>query len=377
MTLCKIVLAACSQFFRGLLASLPMQTTGSLHPAVLYMRGVTGATLLKLLDFMYNGEVNVERAVLKEFLQLGEDLRVQGLCESLAAAQQQPVANQEKSKAVKSTLSATPAKQNAKMDGNKSSVKVEKKKRKMHNKENLSDNLDVSEKKQAKKEIPEENIKNEIVEVLDSSPEDHETVAQNEDRLLMDRDRRTPTSSRKKVKKSLEDLRDDAINRDVVTMDPGEAHGILKLIENIPTILEQSEDLNVFVQLLNQLVLKNNVANDLRFFCGLCHKNLKSKQHMLNHIEANHVKGVQHICAECGLRFKTRSNLYSHKNKMHKPAKRESDPSPGNKEELMEGNKLDFSDEAMNNYGHASDLPHSASLSEDNSNPYSSGPEFE
>ena len=37
--------------------------------------------MLKLLDFMYNGEVNVEQQYLKEFLQLGEELRVQGLSE--------------------------------------------------------------------------------------------------------------------------------------------------------------------------------------------------------------------------------------------------------------------------------------------------------
>ena len=79
----EIVLAACSQFFRGLLASLPMQTTGPLSPAVLYMRGVSGAALLKLLDFKYNGEVNVEHQLLKEFLQVGEELRVQGLCEEI------------------------------------------------------------------------------------------------------------------------------------------------------------------------------------------------------------------------------------------------------------------------------------------------------
>ena len=65
-----------SPFFPpGLLSSLPLQTTAPLQPAVLYMRGVTGPALLKLLDFMYNGEANVEHGLLKEFLQVGEDLR--------------------------------------------------------------------------------------------------------------------------------------------------------------------------------------------------------------------------------------------------------------------------------------------------------------
>ena len=42
-----------------------------------------------------------------------------------------------------------------------------------------------------------------------------------------------------------EALKDEAINRDVLTMDPGEAHGILKLVENLETIEENSEDLIV------------------------------------------------------------------------------------------------------------------------------------
>ena len=40
------------------------------------MRGVTGVTLLKLLDFMYNGEVNIAQAELSSFLAVAEDLQV-------------------------------------------------------------------------------------------------------------------------------------------------------------------------------------------------------------------------------------------------------------------------------------------------------------
>ena len=54
------------------------------------MRGVRGGTLLKLLDFMYNGEVNVERANIKEFLQCGEELRVEGLCEKEVTSSSAP-----------------------------------------------------------------------------------------------------------------------------------------------------------------------------------------------------------------------------------------------------------------------------------------------
>ena len=126
-----------------------------------------------------------------------------------------------------------------------------------------------------------------------------------------------------KAKKSFEELKDEAINRDVLTMDPGEAHGILKLVENLETIEENSEDLNVFVRLLNQLILKSDIASNVLFFCGICQKSLKSKSHMLNHIESSHVNGVYHKCSDCAVKFKTRGNLSSHKVKVHKQLKKD------------------------------------------------------
>ena len=44
---------------------------------------------------------------------------------------------------------------------------------------------------------------------------------------------------------------------------------------------------------------------------------------MLNHIESSHVNGVYHKCADCGVKFKTRNNLSSHKVKVHKQPKKD------------------------------------------------------
>jgi len=370
----KIVLAACSQFFRGLLASLPMQTTGPLSPAVLYMRGVTGAALLKLLDFMYNGEVNVEQQLLKEFLQLGEELRVQGLCEEMVEkgekVEEKSVAHKPKER--KEGGGSGGKERHRSYSGKEKVIHSEKKSK--SNKDLVADYNDVaverfvgsrkefSERKAMKREAEEverkalkreaeeaerKAMKREVeeverkafkreaeedvsvirseVEMIESPGEELELGQDKDDRILSEKDRtRTPTP-RKKIRKlkSLEELKDDTINRDVLTMDPGEAHGILKLIENLDDIKENSEDLNIFVQLLNQLILKSNIANNVLYFCGICQKSLKSKQHMANHVEANHVVGVFHICSECGAKMKTRSSLFSHKNKNHKIQKKD------------------------------------------------------
>merc|ERR1719312_748060 len=69
----KIILAACSPFFRSTLRQNPHQ-----HP-LLYLKGVEFNDLVAVLTFMYHGEVNVAQEELNSFLGLAEDLQVKGL----------------------------------------------------------------------------------------------------------------------------------------------------------------------------------------------------------------------------------------------------------------------------------------------------------
>ena len=72
----KVILSACSPFFRGVLRRNPHQ-----HP-LLYLKGVSFKDLQSVLNFMYHGEVNVAQDDLNSFLQVAEDLRVKGRFQS-------------------------------------------------------------------------------------------------------------------------------------------------------------------------------------------------------------------------------------------------------------------------------------------------------
>ncbi|XP_043220585.1 zinc finger and BTB domain-containing protein 7B-like [Amphibalanus amphitrite] len=72
----KVVLSACSPYFRKLLKSNPCQ-----HPIVI-LQNVSPASLESLLRFMYNGEVQVSHEQLSDFLRTAELLQVKGLSET-------------------------------------------------------------------------------------------------------------------------------------------------------------------------------------------------------------------------------------------------------------------------------------------------------
>jgi len=72
----KVILSACSPFFRNVLRRNPHQ-----HP-LLYLKGVKYQDLVSVLNFMYNGEVNVAQEELNTFLSVAEDLRVKGLTQN-------------------------------------------------------------------------------------------------------------------------------------------------------------------------------------------------------------------------------------------------------------------------------------------------------
>jgi len=69
----KLILSACSPFFRKVLLRNPHQ-----HP-LLYMKGMMSSNMQSVLDFMYLGEVSVAQEELNCFLAVAEDLKVKGL----------------------------------------------------------------------------------------------------------------------------------------------------------------------------------------------------------------------------------------------------------------------------------------------------------
>jgi len=72
----KMLLSACSPYFRDLLKGNPCQ-----HPIII-LRDICYDDLFSLLQFMYNGEVNVAQDQLNSFLKSAESLKIRGLTDN-------------------------------------------------------------------------------------------------------------------------------------------------------------------------------------------------------------------------------------------------------------------------------------------------------
>merc|ERR1712004_388184 len=99
----KVILSACSPFFRNILRRNPHQ-----HP-LLYLKGVKYKELLSLLDFMYQGEVNVAQEELNSFLSVAEDLRVKGLTQNNSGTSSSNTDHSFKQRAPSPKISRPPA----------------------------------------------------------------------------------------------------------------------------------------------------------------------------------------------------------------------------------------------------------------------------
>ena len=79
----RLVLAACSEVLKHLILNLE----GGTCKGIIYLSGIEEEHLLSLINFMYSGEVEVERSKLERFLQVAEELKVEVLVRELPVKQ--------------------------------------------------------------------------------------------------------------------------------------------------------------------------------------------------------------------------------------------------------------------------------------------------
>jgi len=298
----KVILSACSPFFRNILRRNPHQ-----HP-LLYLKGVQYKELLSVLNFMYMGEVNVAQEELNSFLAVAEELRVKGLTQNNAAG------NSGSSSAKQETNKIVPIKSREPPD-REHVAQQPKRSRPSSSSHNTYQNYgsqddDVQEVVPVKSEPRDPVTVNHNTQESVSSFSEYELVQQP-----------SAVSSQQINSQNAVALDENYADEsyDYGQYEDGaydDGSGLIDPNTGMPLAQGAGSDANKELYAIIQSKIKK--GEDGFWTCLDCGKSSKWKTNTFEHIEATHVESPGYKCEICLKPCRTKNALRSHKNREHK-----------------------------------------------------------
>jgi len=278
----KVILAACSTFFRTVLRKNRHE-----HP-LLYLKGVKYVDLVAVLNFMYHGEVNVAQEQLNDFLSIAEDLKVKGLTQN------------QSQKSVKEIRHRSPEAKKEPPD--RSEIEQRRNKRigqddTFHPQKQFAaaqpeDDDDIQEVVAVKAEPMTSNI-NENMQGSASNT----YGLNNENTVAVDQP----------IEQMYEEVYEPYENYEDGYEDP---NAILAHAN------AENKDMEAIKEQIESYMVKMT-EGPTHWRCTACDKTTKVKSHMVDHVESRHVL-VPTECPYCNRIFKSRGNCRSHISAIHK-----------------------------------------------------------
>jgi len=292
----KVILAACSQFFRNILRRNTHQ-----HP-LLYLKGVRFPDLQAVLNFMYHGEVNVAQEELNSFLAVAEDLRVKGLTQNQPAPSQSQSYSRPKSPALPKSVAAPSERE----------VNPIPKRPKLTPTVSLNPQATIDD-----DEIQEVvSVKTEPRDALPHQPPPQpHPMAPPVEQLYTQQASQALAPATDQVVEYQDDSYEDYgdYSGELQGYDGGllggqEADG------SKGSMFEDPSDLLQFVR---------KDPTDSKFYCTLCSKfSHQTRANTRNHVESKHFPNMFHYqCDQCEMSFNTKSNLAMHRSRKHRQNK--------------------------------------------------------
>jgi len=273
----KVILSACSPFFRNVLRKHPHQ-----HP-LLYLKGVSYNEILSVLNFMYLGEVNVAQEELNSFLEVAESLKVKGLTQGRSNSNDTLHVDQtRKSSTMKNTNPASENKPPAPLQPREAHT--------THTRDLSQNNYTATVDDEIQEVVP---VKSEPKE----APQNHVHYGEQQ------YDPHHGGGGTIALENSYtEEGYDEYGQYDTVYQDGG-YHGQMETVGT-----ETNKDLEILI--LSKM--SKNKTGDWQ--CNDCYKTSKVKTNIFEHIEANHVDSPGYQCELCYKFCRTRNALRNHKN---------------------------------------------------------------
>jgi len=282
----KVILSACSPFFRGILRRNKHE-----HP-LLYLNGVKYGDLVSVLNFMYHGEVNVAQEELNSFLAVAEDLKVKGLTQN----------NVDKNVSQPFPQKVKPREPPERVEPNipPKRPRPQHPPPKLHNSYHQSDD-DIQEVIPVKSEplsLPPEQLassSNQLADYSEHPSEQDDTMAVADPNM---------DNSDLYSTEAYEEYQNYEDSGGSGTID-GNKDSDVELDMLIATMISQTRDQN----------------GAIVWCCLQCDKVKKAKGHIADHVEAAHIENTFRPCQYCGKNFKTRNCLRVHISTNHRDMK--------------------------------------------------------
>jgi len=285
----KIILSACSPFFRNILRRNIHQ-----HP-LLYLKGVKYTDLQSVLNFMYHGEVNVAQEELNSFLAVAEDLRVKGLTQSNSQTEN-PV--KESFQTVKKSLPAKPAIRPPERD-------IIPTHKRPPPSSQIIDNDEIQE------IIP---VKSEPSDILPVHPQPPKVVPPQQDDLYL--------HNTSQALAHTEDQDMSMTYQEETYEDYGQYESEQQYDGNMTMdVTNKGQTFQDPSELLQFVCRDTSEEGKPKYMCGLCNKfSHASRTNVRNHVESKHFPNAfSYQCEICGQSFPSKNNVQLHRSRVHKP----------------------------------------------------------
>ncbi|XP_076634216.1 protein abrupt isoform X1 [Colletes latitarsis] len=307
----KVVLSACSPYFRSLLKANPCQ-----HPIVI-LRDVASSDMESLLRFMYHGEVHVGQEQLAAFLKTAQMLQVRGLADVNSGAATAKIPPPSSSGGYNGSAPATPRnpwQDNGRGDLNESGLSPPLEKRPRSNTPPLGNHVE-----------PKTDLQDSLLgQALEGGPTLHTTPTNNiqaqstgEDSNSMsdnEEDMSNNDSILNSVKTEPSDILNDSMEHHRNSF-PAALLGLPGLIPGPSGIHAANQDPNYVAR--RGLDMTRVRATDPRP-CPKCGKIYRSAHTLRTHLEDKHTICPGYRCVLCGTVAKSRNSLHSHMSRQHR-----------------------------------------------------------
>ena len=332
----KMILSTSSSFFGKILRQ-------NKHPhPLLYLSGVKGNNLVSILDFIYNGEVNILNKDLEEFMKVGEELQIKGLKSNTETSNIYEKDDQKEITQFESNQQRTI-----------SQPKIE---------PTDDINISISDKYDANAFS---KITTHIVQPVSSLDDEINALILKANKGFSCTMCGAEMNTKQHMRNHVESKHIDGVSHPCTICEDGKTyktrHSLsmhqaknhkIELSRDLGISFSEGPDTQDFVNAKENAETESNIsaseepkANDSfdmsnqtlskldeeidthiekalakGYSCKTCGVKMDTKQHMRNHVEGRHVEGISHTCNKCddGKTFKSRQTLYWHKSTHHR-----------------------------------------------------------